>query len=88
MHRTQRSNRDRNTRYVQDNYYYFCEVADEPIGQDLDDYEAEEQYRLEYIDPAVAIQKNRTVDAPAFNRVMLEREALVLELLIAEGYLS
>ena len=88
VHRTQRSNRDSNTRYVQDNYYYFCEVADEPIGQDLDDYEAEEQYRLEYIDPAVAIQKNRTVDAPAFNRVMLEREALVLELLIAEGYLS
>lgn len=45
----------------------------------------EEAYTLEYVDPATAIEKNRNVSGR--HPIMLEREARVLELLIAEGIL-
>ena len=50
-----------------------------------DDYEAAESYRLEFIDPATAILKNRSVPYSPYNGMMFEREARVLEMLKAEG---
>jgi ADP-ribose pyrophosphatase len=37
--RRQNSDRDKNTIFEQENYYYFCDVLDANIGQDLDSYE-------------------------------------------------
>ena len=85
VHRVQRSDLDPAERFVQDNFYYLCEAADGLAAQDLDDYEAEESYRLEFVDPAAAIQKNRSVKNSPYNPLMFEREARVLELLISEG---
>ena len=88
VHRIQKSDKDDAECFIQDNYYYLCEVKDEPVAQDLDDYEAKESYRLEYVDPAVAIGKNRSVGETPYNRAMFEREARVLEMLQAEGLLD
>ena len=85
VHRIQRSDRDETECFIQDNYYYLCETADTVTSQELDDYEVEEAYTLEYVEPEVAIMKNRHVVDSPYNQMMFEREAHVLELLIAEG---
>ena len=88
VHRAQRSDRDPTEIFIQDNYYYLCDAEEEPVSQDLDEYEAVESYRLEYTDPATAILKNRNVKDSPYNRMMFEREALVLERLQSEGWLN
>ena len=72
--------------FVQDNYYYFCDTQGEPMSQHLDDYEAEAEFVLEFVDPAEAIHVNRDVPRDAWDSVMLGREARVLEMLVNEGY--
>ena len=74
--------------FVQDNYYYLCRTSPQRLGQQLDDYEAEERFTLEYISPQEAICVNRTHDHGPKSQQMLEREARVLECLMAEGFLS
>ncbi len=87
VHRIQRSDRDLSECFVQDNYYFLCEAMDNTVSQDLDEYEAKESYRLEYINPDTAIRKNREVQNSPYNTMMFEREARVLELLKSEGLL-
>jgi len=75
--------------FIQDNYYYFCEVQDYTVTQQLDDYEAEEKFRLEYVSPKTAIEINRThshglkEQISIFN-TMIEQEIRMLELLMEE----
>ena len=88
VHRVQKSGRDDSVRFVQDNYYYLCGAEEDPVSQDLDGYEEKESYRLEFISPEEAIGKNRNVGESPYDRMMFEREARVLELLRAEGYLN
>lgn len=75
--------------FVQDNYYYFCNVEHEQMAQQLDPYEEEEQFSLEYVCPEHAIQTNQSVRHGAYAEdvfllAMAEREAGVLELLLKE----
>ena len=86
VHRIQRSAGDKTERFVQDNYYYLCEAAEEIRPQELDGYEAQEAYTLEYVEPHAAIWKNRHVGQSPYDSLMFEREARVLEVLIAEGF--
>ena len=88
VHRIQKSDSDDTECFVQDNYYYLCEVRETPVSQDLDEYEAKESYRLEYVDPETAIRKNRSVKDSPYNGLMFEREARILELLQSEGLLD
>lgn len=88
VHRIQRSDMDATECFVQDNYYYLCETMDELVPQQLDDYEAQESYRLEYVEPIVAMNKNRNVKDSPYNQLMFEREARVLEILIADELLK
>ena len=88
VHRVQRSDGDPTECFVQDNFYYLCDAADALAPQSLDDYEAEESYRLEFVDPAEAIRTNRALKDSPYNPVMFEREARVLELLISEGLIN
>ncbi len=88
VHRIQKSDKDETECFIQDNYYYLCETADEIGLQELDDYEAKEAYTLEYVEPDLVIRKNRNVVQCPYNQMMFEREARVLELLIAEGLLE
>ena len=86
VHRIQKSDHDSDECFVQDNYYYLCEVENIPVSQDLNLYESEENYTLEYADPAIVIEKNRRISQNPHGQAMLEREARVLELLLAEGH--
>lgn len=72
--------------FEQGNYYYFVRVEENASSQDLDDYEAEESFTLEYVEPETAIAANRKPDHGPKDENMIEREAKVLEMLINEGY--
>ena len=85
VHRIHKSDTDETECFVQDNFYYLCRVAKDAGAQQLDDYEVQEDYTLEYVEPQIAIIRNRnTADTP-YNQLMFEREARVLEMLISEG---
>lgn len=88
VHRIQKSDKDDAECFVQDNYYYLCEVKEEIVAQNLDNYEQVESFALEFIEPGLAIKKNRNVKSSPYDRAMFEREAMVLELLIAEGMIE
>ena len=87
VHRIQKSDSDPAECFVQDNYYYLCDALDETVSQNLDSYESSERYRLEFMDPQAVIRKNRNVKNSPYNGLMFEREARILEMLIAEKYL-
>lgn len=88
VHRIQKSDSDATECFVQDNYYYLCEAEKDTIPQCLDTYESMENYVLEYVIPQIAISKNRSVTKSPYNPMMFEREAKVIEILIAEGLLN
>lgn len=85
VHRIQRSDQDETECFIQDNYYYLCQAEEQPMAQQLDAYEADEGYTLEFVSPALAIQQNRRRTRGPYDQTMLDREARVLELLLAEG---
>lgn len=66
--------------------YFLCCVKEEIEQQNLDKYEADEGFTLEFLEPQHAIDVNRKTRLDDFNQIMVEREALVLQLLIQEGY--
>lgn len=72
--------------FVQDNYYYLCDVKDEIVSQKLDAYEKAEGFDLRWVYPSDAIYVNLHHYHGHKDRKMLEREAHVLQLLIQEGY--
>ena len=87
VHRIQKSDNDPAECFVQDNYYYLCTPEVESVSQDLQGYEAEEEYKLVYVDPRTAIEQNRNLGKTPYSPTMFEREARVLEMLIEEGFL-
>ena len=88
VHRIQKAKDLGYSMFIQDNFYYLCDVEDRIINQNLDDYEDFEKFTLELIEPEIAINANRYKDHGPKDQNMLEREAKVLELLIKEGYLN
>ena len=75
--------------FVQDNYYFICEAEDTIMEQELDDYEAEEQFTLEFVSIDHAVNVNATSnhlekgDIVTFQG-MIERENRVLKMLEEE----
>ena len=85
VHRIQKSGMDDTECFIQDNYYYLCEVEEETLSQCLDNYESEENYVLEYVEPQLVISKNRNVAQSPYDSMMFEREVKVIEMLVREG---
>ncbi len=85
VHRVQKSAYKDTEYFVQDNFYYLCQVEDAVRPQNLCGYESEEQFTLVWVDPTEAILVNRSQDHGPKDRQMLEREARVLELLMENG---
>ena len=85
VHRIQKSTVEMDEYFIQNNYYYLCDVEEGVNPQKLDDYESDEHFTLEYVMPESAIRSNRTKDHGPKDPVMLEREARVLEMLLSEG---
>lgn len=88
VHRIQRDDISKADCFIQDNYYYLCDVENCVETQNLDDYESDENFTLEYIEPSRAIQINRTADHGLADLVMIERESRVLEILLDEGVVN
>ncbi len=88
VHRIQKSTVEEDECFIQDNYYYLCDVEEGVRPQKLDDYESEEHFTLEYVKPETAILSNRTKDHGPKDTVMLEREARVLEMLLSDGLIE
>lgn len=75
--------------FLQDNYYYFCQVESRVGAQALDPFEQEEGFALEYVSPQEALAKNLAVSGSGYQyRRMALREAQVLELLLDESFFS
>lgn len=80
--RRQRSTDRENTIFEQENYYYICEVQDEVVSQDLDDYENEAEFVLRIVDMDDAIAANAEYTSDDFfDRVMIKREERVLKMI-------
>ena len=88
VHRIQKSTMEVDEFFIQDNYYYLCDVEEGVNPQKLDDYESDEHFTLEYVMPESAIRSNRTKDHGPKDPVMLEREARVLEMLLSDGLIE
>lgn len=86
VHRVSKSDHPDADIFLQDNFYYLCR-AESGIGQNLDDYEAEEGFTPLWVAPETAIEVNRFHDHGGTDQAMPERDAQVLERLMAEGYL-
>lgn len=85
VHRIQRGVKDPNECFIQDNFYYLCEVEDEILPPQMEDYEEEAGFTPEFVDARHAIRVNRESALDNSYHTMLRREARVLELLIEEG---
>jgi 8-oxo-dGTP pyrophosphatase MutT (NUDIX family) len=88
VHRIQKAKDPGYSMFIQDNFYYLCDVEERKINQNLDDYEDFEKFTLELVDPKIAINANRNSNHGPKNLDMIEREAKVLELLIKDGYFN
>ena len=88
VHRIQKAKDEGYSMFIQDNFYYLCDVEDRKINQNLDDYEDSEKFTLELVEPKIAINANKNSDHGPKNKDMIEREAKVLEMLINEGYFN
>ena len=49
VHRIQKSTAEKDEYFIQDNYYYICDVEEGVRPQKLGDYESEEHFTLEYV---------------------------------------
>ncbi len=84
VHRIQKG--DYEDVFIQDNYYYLCDVKDEITAQKLDDYEKDERFTLEYVTPQQIIDTNRRCVSQEADQIMIAREIRMLEILQEEGY--
>ena len=83
--------------FVQDNYYYFCETMGTEGVQELDDYEADESFTLEWTTPEDMIVvndrfaercKGKTERPFIVKSVEAYRDARVMRMLVEEGFIS
>ena len=86
VHRIEKYGKDGFDYFLQDNFYYLCDVSDNEEKQSLDDYEADEGFTPVWVLPEIAIDVNRNHSHAHKSFNMIEREARVLEILIKDGY--
>ena len=85
VHRIQKG--DYEDVFIQDNYYYLCNVKDELREQKLDDYEKDEGFTLEYVTPDFAVKTNSECHHKEADMIMIARENKVIDILVKEGYI-
>ncbi len=78
--------------FIQENFYYLCDVKDSIIKQELDEYEDFEEFTLKWANPNDVIDANLNHDhmEKSSNRAkhMMEREAKVVQILVNEGFFN
>ena len=87
--RRQKSDRNENTIFEQENYYYFCDVENSLVDQELDDYENEAEFVLRIVNIDTAIEANDIYKSDIFfNEVMIKRDLRMLRLIKGKICLS
>ena len=78
IHRIRKSLKYEDECFIQNNYYYFCEVTDEVSEPHYDKDELSERFVPEFVDPRVAIEENAKIPEsdPAYG--MAYRENFIL----------
>mgnify|MGYP004449171259 CR=1 FL=1 len=75
--------------FIQNNYYYFCQVQEEIKSQRLDELEEVEDFVLEWVTPEQVIDVNENHKHPTkedtIAQHMIERETRVMKMLLDEG---
>lgn len=73
--------------FIQDNYYYICNVEKSIAPQELTDNEIQENFILRYVEPteAIRVNKNKSCQCEEID-CMIQREVGVLEMLNKEGF--
>lgn len=72
---------DQNNIFIQENFYYFCDVYDGILNQELDQYEKDALFVLRFVDIDEAIKTNRMFNSNnLLDFVMIKREEKVLKL--------
>jgi len=85
--RRQKNDRLENSIFEQENYYYFCDVKETLVNQELDDYENEAEFVLKVVDIDTAIAANDIYKSDVyFNEIMIKRELRVLRLIKEKKY--
>lgn len=78
--RRQKSGRQENTVFVQENFYYLCSVESEVREQKMDGYEKEAGFELRFVNAKEAIAANQAcVLEDDFSLVSIARDTQVLE---------
>ena len=83
--RIHKSRFNENEIFEQENFYYLCETEDTIGEQDLDEYENDEGFTLEYAEPSHIIEVNRTHDHFGYDAMLIEREAMITEYIMTKG---
>ncbi|MGN1399256.1 MAG: NUDIX domain-containing protein [Erysipelotrichaceae bacterium] len=83
-----KSIKDEKQCYIQNNYYFLCDIEQEGILPKLEPYEQAEKDILEYVDAQTVIVANNRVEKSPYDITILQREAKVVELLLQEGLLK
>lgn len=78
--------------FIQENYFYTCEVGDSVVAQKLEGYEADERFTLCWVDPMEAIEVNSKPEhgeatETSWAKHLFERETIIIKRLIDEGLL-
>lgn len=82
IRRMQKSNYLKDTIFLQDSFYYLCKVEKTVTQQNLDDYEKDAEFELQFVDLQTAINANNEYNEDPFSVVMIARENLVLQKLL------
>ena len=79
--RRHKSNSESDTISEQENFYYVCCVENELAEQNLDDYEKEAEFTLQWTDLDEAIRVNDAYSSEnLFDHIMIKRELRVLQI--------
>ncbi len=79
--RRQKSNYAPDTIFEQENFYFFCRTENRTVPQELDLYEQEAAFVLQYTDMEQAIQTNQNYHSSSyFDEIMVMRECRVLQM--------
>ena len=80
--RMQKGNEGQDVIFVQENFYYLCEVENTIGVQELDPYEEEAEFELCFVTIEEAIRENAAFKSEnLIEQMMIDRERRVLELL-------
>lgn len=82
VHRVQKGEHE--AIFIQDNYYYFCEVADQQLKTDYTETEKNYEFEFMWEDLDKVIRANEAYVKSHPDNTMIEREALVLAMVKEE----